>query len=577
MYSIDKNIQYLTYLLKAHGINKVIASPGTCDAAFVAGIQKDTDFTVFSCIDERSAAYLAVGIAEKSGSPVAITCTEATASRNYFSALTEAYYRKLPILALTFNHGEYPIGNLGQQSIDRTQQPKDTVIMSVNIRPCIDKRDENYNILKINKALLELNHHGGGPVHINICAGSMNLSVKELPDVRVIRRYLPTDTLPNLSNDKRIAILCMSHKRMSDNLTQAIDKFCAIHDAVVLCDHTSGYYGKYRVDFSLPLGQKNYKPKLRNIDLLIHIGEICAISISPKETWRLNEDGELRDTFGTLTKVFEMPEEYFFNYYASSSQGNQTNQLDLWNKEYEEIFQAIPDLPFSNIWCASQLAPVLPHDCTLHFSILNSLRSWNYFRIDSSITTNCNVGGFGIDGSLSTLIGASLIDSKHLHYMIIGDLSFFYDMNSLGIRHIGNNLRILLINNGKGTEFRLPDHPAVVLGDDADSFVAAAGHYGFQSRNLVKHYAQDLGFQYMSAENKDEFNQNLNDFIFNKEKERSIIFEIFTDTKNENIAYQLISNINISSKEIVKERIKEFAVNCIGQSNISMIKKIIGM
>lgn len=575
MYSIDKNIQYLTYLLKAHGINKVIASPGTCDAAFVAGIQKDTDFTVFSCIDERSAAYLAVGMAEKSGTPVAITCTEATASRNYFSALTEAYYRKLPILALTFNHGEYSIGNLGQQSIDRTQQPKDTVIMSVNIRPCINKRDENYNILKINKALLELNHHGGGPVHVNICAGSMNLSVKELPNVRVIKRYLPTDSLPVLSNYKRIAILCMSHKRMSDILTKAIDKFCAIHDAVVLCDHTSGYYGQYRVNYSLPLSQKNSKPELRNIDLLIHIGEICAISISPKETWRVNEDGELRDKFGTLTKVFEMPEEYFFNYYASSLQENHTNQLDLWNKEYEEIFQAIPDLPFSNIWCASKLAPVLPHDSTLHFSILNSLRSWNYFKIDKSIITNCNVGGFGIDGCLSTLIGASLIDSKHLHYMIIGDLSFFYDMNSLGIRHIGNNLRILLINNGKGTEFRLPGHPAEVLGDDADSFVAAAGHYGFQSRHLVHHYAEDLGFHYIFADNKEDFIQKIDEFTSPKIAEKSIIFEVFTETINENMAYQLISNIKSDRKEVAKKKIKEAIVNSIGQNNISMIKKIL--
>lgn len=575
MYSVDKNIQILTYLLKAHGIYYVVASPGTCEAAFVAGIQSDPDFKVFSCVDERSAAYLAVGMAEKTGNPIAITCTEATASRNYMSALTEAYYRKLPIVAITFGHGEYAIGNLGQQSIDRSQQPKDIVVMSVNIRPCIDKRDENYNILKINKALLELQHHGGGPVHINICAGSMNLSVKKLPSVRVIKRYLPTDTLPDLSNDKRIAILCMSHKIMSDNLTQAIDKFCATYDAVVLCDHTSGYYGKYRVDFSLPLGQNNYKPELRNIDLLIHIGEICAISISPKETWRVNEDGELRDKFGTLTKVFEMPEEYFFNYYATRLQGNHTNQLNLWNKEYEEIFQAIPDLPLSNIWCASQLAPVLPHDSTLHFSILNSLRSWNYFKVDSSITTNCNVGGFGIDGCLSTLIGASLIDSKHLHYIIIGDLSFFYDMNSLGIRHIGNNLRILLINNGKGTEFRLPGHPAEVMGDDADSFVAAAGHYGFQSRHLVRHYAEDLGFHYISADNKENFIQKIEEFTSPKIAEKSIVFEVFTETINENMAYQLISNIKSDSKEVAKKKIKEAIVNSIGQENISLIKKII--
>ena len=575
MYSIDKNIQILTYLLKSHGVNYVVASPGMCEAAFIAGIQSDADFKVFSCIDERSASYLAIGMAEKLGRPIAIACTEATASRNYMSALTEAYYRKLPIVAITFGHGEYAIGNLNQQSIDRSIQPKDTVVMSVNINPCIDKRDENHNILKINKVLLELNHRGGGPVHINIGSGSMTLSVKELPSVRVIKRYLPTDSFPIMPIGKRIAILSMSHKRMPDSLMAAIDRFCAVYDAVVLCDHTGGYYGTYRVDFSLVLGQKNYKIDLKNIDLLIHIGEICAIGITPKETWRVNEDGELRDKFGTLTKVFEMPEEFFFNHYSSKLKGNNTNQLDLWNKEYEEIYKSLPDMPFSNIWCALQMSFVLPPCSTLHFSILNSLRSWNFFKLDSSITTNSNVGGFGIDGCLSTLIGASLVDQEHLHFMVIGDLSFFYDMNSLGIRHIGKNLRILVINNGRGTEFRLPGHPAEVLGEEADPFVAAAGHYGSQSRDLIRHYAQDLGFRYMSSENKDEFIQNLKEFTSPEKLEKNIVLEVFTETNNENIAYRLISNIKNSSREIAKKKIKEVVVSTIGEKNISKIKKVL--
>lgn len=575
MYSKDKNIQILTYLLKANNIKYVIASPGTCNAAFVAGIQYDSDFKVFSCVDERSAAYMAVGMAEKTGVPIVITCTEATASRNYFSALTEAYYRKLPVLAITFNHGEYSIGNLSQQSIDRTQQPKDTVILSVNIRPCIDKREENYNILKINKALLELQHRGGGPVHINIVSGSMDLSIKELPQVRVIKRFLSTDNLPEISNGKRIAILSVTHKKMSDRLINLIDKFCAKYDAVVLCDHTSGYYGKYRVDYSLILGQKKYQTTLKNIDLLIHIGEICAIGITPKETWRVNEDGELRDKFGTLTNVFEMPEEYFFNYYSYDSKSNFTNQLELWNKEYKEIYNSIPEIPFSNIWCALKLASNLPLYSTLHFGILNSLRSWNYFKINPTITTNCNVGGFGIDGCLSTLIGASLVDNEHLHYIILGDLSFFYDMNSLGIRHIGRNLRIAVINNGRGTEFRLPGHPAEILGEESDAYIAAAGHYGFQSKNLIKHYAEDLGFKYISASTKEEFNNNLPIFVDEEFAEQSIVYEIFTQTDSENEAYKLISNIKSNSKLIFKEQIKEVISDTIGRNNVYRLKRLI--
>ena len=100
-YSDEKNVQILIALLKAHGVKRVIASPGSTNVTFVGSIQQDPYFEIYSCVDERSAAYMACGMAAESGEPVALSCTGATASRNYFSALTEAYYRKLPIVAIT--------------------------------------------------------------------------------------------------------------------------------------------------------------------------------------------------------------------------------------------------------------------------------------------------------------------------------------------------------------------------------------------------------------------------------------------------------------------------------------------
>ena len=111
-YSNEKNIEYLIAYLKEFNIRKVIASPGTTNLSFVASIQYDNFFEMFSCVDERSAAYMAVGMAEESGEPVVITCTGATASRNYLPALTEAYYRKLPILVITGTKTEERIGHL---------------------------------------------------------------------------------------------------------------------------------------------------------------------------------------------------------------------------------------------------------------------------------------------------------------------------------------------------------------------------------------------------------------------------------------------------------------------------------
>lgn len=96
-YTNERNVQVVIALLKAYGIRKVIASPGTTNMTFVASIQDDPFFEMYSSVDERSAAYLACGLAAESGEPVVISCTGATASRNYMPGLTEAYYRKLPV------------------------------------------------------------------------------------------------------------------------------------------------------------------------------------------------------------------------------------------------------------------------------------------------------------------------------------------------------------------------------------------------------------------------------------------------------------------------------------------------
>ena len=117
-YTIETNVQILISLLKQYGIKRIVASPGTANMSFVASMQNDGYFEIYSSIDERSAAYMACGIAAETGEPVVITCTEATASRNYMPGLTEAYYRKLPILAVMTSHGENLVGSYEPQVIE---------------------------------------------------------------------------------------------------------------------------------------------------------------------------------------------------------------------------------------------------------------------------------------------------------------------------------------------------------------------------------------------------------------------------------------------------------------------------
>ena len=307
-YTVERNVQIVISLLKAHGIRKVIASPGTTNMTFVGSIQNDPFFEMYSSVDERSAAYLACGMAEESGEPVVISCTGATASRNYMSGLTEAYYRKLPVLAITSHRGTQAIGHLIDQQIDRRQIPNDIVMESVTVPLVKDSIDEKFCVIEASKAILALQLNGGGPAHINLfTAYNPDFSVKELPPVRVIRRFTRNDVLPEIPQVKRVAITVGAHHNFRETEVVAIDRFCASHDAVVFVDHTSGYRGKFAMNYSLVCGQKNFKSSLIDIDLLIHIGEVSGdcYKIHPKgDVWRVSEDGALRDTFGKLTNVF---------------------------------------------------------------------------------------------------------------------------------------------------------------------------------------------------------------------------------------------------------------------------------
>ena len=143
-YSAEKAVQVVVGLLKSYGIKRVIASPGTTNLTFVASLQHDPFFIIYSAPEERSAAYMAVGMAEESGEPVVITCTGATASRNYLPALTEAFYRKLPILAITATQPRGIVGQLVPQVIDRSSLPKDAANYSVHIPIVKDKADYNF-------------------------------------------------------------------------------------------------------------------------------------------------------------------------------------------------------------------------------------------------------------------------------------------------------------------------------------------------------------------------------------------------------------------------------------------------
>lgn len=307
-YTDEINTLVLVSLLKEHNIRKIIASPGTTNISFVGSVQFDPYFEVYSAVDERAAAFMACGLAEESGEPVVLTCTGATASRNYIPGLTEAYYRHLPVLAVTSTQHTGRVGNYVAQVIDRSEQFPDMVKKSIQLPTVYSEEDKQHTVTAVNDALLELTYGNAGPVHINLITTYSNgFNTKELPKYRTIKRVIDKD-YPDIPNGN-IGIFIGAHTKFSKEETEVIDRFCESNNAVVICDQVSNYRGKYRflANFANSQGKDL---GTRYFDLIIYIGYIhgAYINFAGKELWRVNEDGVVRDPYQNLTYVFEMSE-----------------------------------------------------------------------------------------------------------------------------------------------------------------------------------------------------------------------------------------------------------------------------
>ena len=538
-YTNERNKQIIIFLLKKYGIKRVVVSPGATNFALVGSMQHDSFFEMYSCVDERAAAYMAIGMAEKSNEPVVLSCTGATASRNYMAALTYAFKRNIPILVITSSLSLASVGHLKAQVTDREHSPVDMILKSYQFDNIEDAEDDWKVNVKTNEAITQLLLNRK-PVLINVCTTySLNFAVRELSGVKYIPTYSLSSELPSMPNTN-ICVFIGSHKRFSAEQTAALEKFCECHNAVVMADHTSGYYGRYRVNMALPFSQELYFSKNREVGLLIHFGEISGDyytfgGLQPKMVWRVNTDGVYSDFFKKLTAVFKMQEADFFNHYNNGcTSGHSYYESCL--KEREMFFQKRLDIPFGNIWIASQLHDKLPKGSQLHLGILNSLRSWDFFDLPEGVEGNSNVGGFGIDGCVSSLVGAAMMSPDKIFYGVVGDLTFYYDANILLNKHLPKNFRLIVVNNGRGIEFRNYCHPAsMAFGKSVDSFVAAAGHFGNQQNSAIVDLCKEADIDYHAIFSKEDFSGIIGKLV-SPQNDKAMVVECFTSAEDESNA-----------------------------------------
>jgi 2-succinyl-5-enolpyruvyl-6-hydroxy-3-cyclohexene-1-carboxylate synthase len=538
IYPDFERTRVLVSLIRQYGIKHIVMSSGTRNVSIARMFEGNPDFfQIYNVTDERSAAYFAIGLSTKLQETVAICCTSGTAASNYVPGVTEAYHQNIPLLVITADRHPSLHGNLEDQTIAQyglfSTITKKAITLPVN---------ENVNNMwdarvKICDVLLAINHHGKGPVQINVPQAGIEMIPSPkyslvLPDVRTINRIVLGDKsdvwkseLSVLINAKRVMVVPGQNEPLSDSDRLLFDKFTENYNCVVLVDYLSNYQGVKSVfPYRLlkKMSQQDYD-RFLTPDLVIQLGgkRILNCPLTAKlrggsnniKLWRVAEDGKVADLYRRLTTVWECSTRQFLEYALSKAPGDASNDSLYYAKWAEYIEKLPPENPqnWNSYYTLFRMTQVIPKHSLVHLSVGHTFTHVQNFVMDRSIEVFCNMGTNGIDGCSSSFMGQAQVASEdQLCFLFVGDLSFFYDMNSIWNKKLKGNIQILLNNDGGAGLLRYLRSPALTQ----EHCATAVG------------WVKSLGFEYMSATTKDEFEANLARFADPNIKE-PMFFEVF--------------------------------------------------
>lgn len=580
MYTELKVYQIIIALLKKYGIRRCVLSAGSRNVPFVHSVEMDSFFDCYSVVDERSAGYFAIGLSQQLQEPVVISCTASTASCNYFPPVSEAFYQKVPIIVLTSDRNPSRLHQWEDQMIDQVGMFDRHVVKSVNLPIIHGADDEIWCCRLVNEALSELYHNGGGPVHINVPMLTYNtsFSVKSLPVIQKIDRLCHESSsydwnkyIEKLKNAKRILITPGQSSYVSNNLKKSMEDFFKSYNSAVSIDYMANIDADFAINTALCWEPRNISRKKFSEflpDIVISFGGNIFQGVKDLlkgfhgkfEHWLIQPDGEMVDIYMCLSTVFECTPEYFFRYYADRADKCKNNM------EYHKLVKNYADsvilseFDYCNVYAIKNMVEKIPSGSVLHMAINGAIRITNYSKLQPNIKVYANIGTYGIDGCMSTFLGQACVGNK-LSFLIIGDLAYFYDMNSMRIRHVTNNVRILLINNSGGEEFYYNK-----------TWIAPTGDLHTSARHHIKAegWVKESGFRYLSANDKESFDNALKEFMA-PSSDKPILFEVFTEMSTDAEALHNYYESNMTGSEKLYQNAKQIAKKVIGQEKAKSI------
>jgi len=555
-----QGIKNIPEICARHGVKKVIIAPGSRNAPLIFAFTAQTELECLSMTDERSAAYFALGIALQSAEPVALVCTSGTAVLNFAPAISEAYYQNLPLLVFTADRPAEMIDQADGQTLRQTNIYANYIKASFDLP--VDSMldvDLQFSDRQVSQAIDTAVSYPQGPVQINVPMREPIYSA--LPETHSNPKIIKTisadifptkQSLENLQQswttfDKKMVVFGVYSK--NEALNTLANRLANESDVVVIAENLTNISGERIITrpesffSSLSAEEKaNYKP-----DLLITIGHssICKQlklflrDHKPTEQWQMETSLPYIDTYRSLTTLI------------SGSAIEILNKMPFGNTKstYSEVFQAqnqlitkrhdafVANAPLSDMSAVDNLLKLAPKNTTLHLANSTSVRWTQLFPTREDLTYFCNRGTSGIDGSLSTAAGFAYA-SKEPTVFLTGDLSFIYDSNGLWNNYIGDNLKIIVLNNNGGNIFRF-------IGDK-QLMEKSLDFFTTPHKVNIKSLVEAYGLNYLACDKDEELIESI-ESLFKANK--ATVLEVFTNsdlnTENYKGYFRNIKNLQL--------------------------------
>jgi 2-succinyl-5-enolpyruvyl-6-hydroxy-3-cyclohexene-1-carboxylate synthase len=547
------------------GVTQAVLCPGSRCAPLTIAFARHNDISVKTFSDERSAAFVAMGMAQQIQSPVILTCTSGSAAYNFAPAIAEAYFQEIPLVVFTADRPKEWIDQLDGQTIRQTNIFEAHIKKSFSLPEDYDHPDSVWFIHRVvNEAINLAQEFPQGPVHINApfreplypaktekISFSKNLKVIQSNDTsQMISATEIEEFNRRLSGFSKILVLA-GQNDFDDDLGKTAEKFAQSKHAPLVGEILSNLHSRQNViryaDTFLGSCSEDVKKSLQP-ELLITFGKsiiskntkLFLRKYKPKEHWHIQPSGSAADTFQSLTEIIKCDPKIFFRSLVSI--GNEKKFEDQKKENFKLIWEAeehrtnlsmssyFKEVSLSEISLVKEFIEQLPSRCNLHLANSMSVRYANLIGLEATkkgIHVYSNRGASGIDGCTSTSVGHAL-SNETPNFLITGDMAFFYDRNAFWHNYRLPNLHVLVLNNHGGIIFNMIDGPGNV--DELQEFFVT------EQKLTAQHLSAEYNFEYLHVDSLKKIKNSLKDFLAFNSKTK--ILELESDQEINKDAYQ---------------------------------------